>query len=168
MADISMCINKECPKKFKCYRFMAYNSPYQSVGEFKPNEQGECSMFWALKNQAIRVTEDWNTGKIQDLTPDENWAKSLGIYGEEAILRLNYQKVKVWIIKRRLELEKSTIQKIKKNFYLTKACMWENGRLILKYNNSPLVAEFYVITDKILIINRSQKVMVRIEEKEGI
>jgi len=46
MADISMCLNKDCPKKEQCYRFTAPpDEPYQWYSEFKPDENGECEDF---------------------------------------------------------------------------------------------------------------------------
>lgn len=164
MADIAMCTNSNCPRKFKCYRYMAYNSEYQTVSEFSPNGLGECKMFWALKGEQIRVTEEWYTNKIKDMTPNESWAKIIGILGEERILRLNYQKVRVWVIERKLD--KKTKEKIKLNFYLMKACLNKNNNLVLKTNRSPLIAEFYIVTDKPLILNPSQKVTIRIGEKD--
>lgn len=46
MADISMCLNEECPKKYQCHRFTAYFSKYQIVSDFKPDEDGNCDYFW--------------------------------------------------------------------------------------------------------------------------
>ncbi len=47
MADITMCLNKKCPLKEKCYRFMARPSEYrQSYEAYKPDENGECVDFW--------------------------------------------------------------------------------------------------------------------------
>lgn len=46
MADITMCSNKECPKKEQCYRFTATPNPYrQGYMELKPDENGECKDF---------------------------------------------------------------------------------------------------------------------------
>jgi len=46
MADISMCSNKDCPKKERCYKFTATPNPYrQSYDYFKPDENGECKDF---------------------------------------------------------------------------------------------------------------------------
>ncbi len=36
MADISMCLGKNCPKKKKCYRYTARPNPYaQSYSDFE-------------------------------------------------------------------------------------------------------------------------------------
>jgi len=41
MADITMCLNG-CGKQNLCYRWTAPASDYQSVCDFKPNDDGEC------------------------------------------------------------------------------------------------------------------------------
>ena len=39
MADISMCMNTDCPSREKCYRFTAKANPYrQSYMDFKPED----------------------------------------------------------------------------------------------------------------------------------
>lgn len=143
---------------------MAYNSEYQSVSGFSPDQTGECEMFWELGNEQIRVTEEWYSPKIKDLTPSQTWAEIIGVIGKEKILRLNYQKVKVWIIEK--ALDRKTIEKIKKEFYITKACTGKNNTLVLKPNNSPKRAIFYIITGKQLIINPAQKVTIRMGEQD--
>lgn len=35
MPDITMCLNKKCSKKNKCYRFLAKPSQVQSYSDFK-------------------------------------------------------------------------------------------------------------------------------------
>jgi len=43
MADISMCLNEQCPSKDLCYRFTAWASPRQAYMDFKPEEgQDKC------------------------------------------------------------------------------------------------------------------------------
>lgn len=50
MPDIAMCTNKECPKRNKCYRYIAKSEPYfQAYCNFKPNKKGECEYFWERK-----------------------------------------------------------------------------------------------------------------------
>lgn len=51
MPDISMCDNKQCPLRFKCYRFTATPNPYrQSFGNFEYDEKKEkCEYFWDNK-----------------------------------------------------------------------------------------------------------------------
>ena len=36
MPDITMCSNKTCPLRMKCYRFLAKPSPRQSYSHFQP------------------------------------------------------------------------------------------------------------------------------------
>ena len=51
MPDITMCLNKKCPSKDKCYRFMANPTPFnQSYSDFKPIKSVDytsdrCDMF---------------------------------------------------------------------------------------------------------------------------
>lgn len=53
MADITKCINKECPLRAKCYRFNAPDSAiHQSVQKFEFKEvQGEvkCEWIWEME-----------------------------------------------------------------------------------------------------------------------
>ena len=45
MPDISMCLNKECPLKDNCYRYVAKPSEFrQSYSEFKYNNG--CDYYW--------------------------------------------------------------------------------------------------------------------------
>lgn len=51
MPDISMCANKNCPLKNKCYRFLAIPDPlWQSYIDFKP-VNGVCDGFWDITNK---------------------------------------------------------------------------------------------------------------------
>lgn len=46
MPDITMCVNKECPLRMKCYRFTAIPIPKrQSFTEYTPIN-GKCDGFW--------------------------------------------------------------------------------------------------------------------------
>lgn len=53
MADIAMCEDKNCPKKEKCYRYMAKPSEYwQSYfGNTPRKENGDCDFYWKLKKE---------------------------------------------------------------------------------------------------------------------
>ena len=160
MADISMCTYSDCPKKFSCYRYMALNSPYQTVTDFPDKGEG-CSHFWALENNQIRVTEEWIRKGVVDYTPDQEKLQEIGMFGgEEIVARLNYQRLRV--LKVSCELSKQTILKIKKQFFLTKVCTNKKGNQVLKTTLSPLKQDFYIITNKQLLVNPSQKVAVRI------
>ena len=49
MPDFSMCLNKDCPIKEKCYRFMARpDHQYQSYTSFNYNEEG-CHFFYEIE-----------------------------------------------------------------------------------------------------------------------
>ena len=48
--DISMCLNKQCLQFQYCYRAQAIPSEYhQSYALFKPDENGKCDHYWAIK-----------------------------------------------------------------------------------------------------------------------
>jgi hypothetical protein len=50
MADITMCQDKECPKRDECYRFTAPANPYrQSFFIDSPREGDECKYFWMVE-----------------------------------------------------------------------------------------------------------------------
>jgi hypothetical protein len=48
MADITKCIDVDCPSKKTCYRYTAPESEhYQSYGKFNREEdEDNCSMYW--------------------------------------------------------------------------------------------------------------------------
>lgn len=45
MADISMCLNKDCPLSWNCWRFNAPTSHYQSYDNYAPDENGKCDAY---------------------------------------------------------------------------------------------------------------------------
>ena len=49
MLDISMCKNKKCSKRNRCYRFLAKPNGYQSY--FLDLEEKDCEYFWDIKKQ---------------------------------------------------------------------------------------------------------------------
>jgi len=54
MADITMCMNKKCPIRNKCYRAMAIPSSYQSMAGFEykiVKGKVECDHFWPIENR---------------------------------------------------------------------------------------------------------------------
>jgi hypothetical protein len=50
MPDISMCENKQCPKKKTCYRYTAIpEEHWQSYSTFTFNaEEGKCEYYWPI------------------------------------------------------------------------------------------------------------------------
>ena len=59
MADITMCTDEECSKRFRCYRFTAPWSDYrQSIFAKSPRENENCSYFW--DNGEYKKNEDIN------------------------------------------------------------------------------------------------------------
>lgn len=57
MADISMCLNLECPKHLFCARFRAVPNKHrwQTYGDFKPDAKGVCESEYPLKDYDGRV-----------------------------------------------------------------------------------------------------------------
>lgn len=53
MADITMCIGGECPKRFNCYRVLAQASEWQSMFAPEQTETGkdDCENFWDIKER---------------------------------------------------------------------------------------------------------------------
>jgi hypothetical protein len=56
MPDITMCLNRQCPKRRKCYRKTAKpNEPYQSFSDFKygVDENGFffCASYWPVTGE---------------------------------------------------------------------------------------------------------------------
>lgn len=49
MSDITMCVNTACPLNMECYRYRAIANDWQSICEFKPNEDGSCDNHWPLE-----------------------------------------------------------------------------------------------------------------------
>jgi len=48
MADITMCNNKDCPKKKDCYRYMAIAENFQCYADFV-FENKKCDYFYPLQ-----------------------------------------------------------------------------------------------------------------------
>ncbi|MDD4070065.1 MAG: hypothetical protein PHF05_06400 [Candidatus Izemoplasmatales bacterium] len=48
MPDITMCEDKECPNKDKCYRYLAESSDYQSYFTETPRVDNECEYYWEI------------------------------------------------------------------------------------------------------------------------
>jgi len=44
MPDISMCTNKKCELRKKCYRYTAIPESYQCYAGFRSNEESDCFM----------------------------------------------------------------------------------------------------------------------------
>lgn len=60
MPDITMCANKDCVVKERCYRYMAIPSHYQSVAIFQPNKNDLCDYFWSITNERTRTEDEAN------------------------------------------------------------------------------------------------------------
>ena len=65
MPDISMCKNVECPKKEKCYRFMANPDPYrQAYSNFNfiidEDEVFHCQYFLSIDGRETRKLSNGN------------------------------------------------------------------------------------------------------------
>ena len=54
MADITMCTDMKCPKKFQCYRHTApWNQWRQSIFAESPRKEEECNEFWDNKGRRL-------------------------------------------------------------------------------------------------------------------
>ena len=55
MPDISMCLNKQCPLRTDCYRFLAVPNTHQSYTDFRftTNTDGvaHCDNFWSYSKR---------------------------------------------------------------------------------------------------------------------
>lgn len=57
MPDICMCSNECCPMRFKCFRYIAKPSPYQSFSRFEPKEY-KCDHFWPVNDEPVQSLAD--------------------------------------------------------------------------------------------------------------
>lgn len=63
MPDITMCVNKDCPLRMKCYRFTAVPTPYwQSYTDFKP-VNGKCNGFQDNSGRRSRFDKEQNNDR---------------------------------------------------------------------------------------------------------
>ena len=62
MVDILMCTNGKCPRKLKCYRFMAIPDMIQSYGELPCiSEDSKIDFFLEIEGRRIRSKIDPET-----------------------------------------------------------------------------------------------------------
>ena len=78
MVDLTMCCNRDCPLRAKCYRYRAVPDDYQSFAFFKPDDKPfggygdkvlECEYFWRvdeIKDRTIPTS-------IADNRYDRDW-----------------------------------------------------------------------------------------------
>lgn len=56
MADICMCVNKDCTLSKNCYRAQATPCEYrQSYSAFKQNVDGKCAYYWPIEEDKENV-----------------------------------------------------------------------------------------------------------------
>lgn len=67
MVDLTMCVNKNCPLRSKCYRYRAVPSAWQSFAKFEPKNKPfggygdkvlDCEHFWEIDGRVLRSVED--------------------------------------------------------------------------------------------------------------
>lgn len=64
MADITICVNKECPVKDKCYRSIAPWTPlWQAVAKYEYDTEKGCEAFWEVKSKSQVKRLDIQTRK---------------------------------------------------------------------------------------------------------
>lgn len=50
MADITMCLDDQCPAREGCYRYKATSQPhYQAYSEFNRDAKDHCDQIWKMK-----------------------------------------------------------------------------------------------------------------------
>lgn len=53
MPDISMCKDRACPSRDKCYRFKAKPDMLQSYGLFgRPEDADRCGYYWPVESES--------------------------------------------------------------------------------------------------------------------
>lgn len=70
MVDLTMCMNKTCPLRSKCYRYRAVPSMWQSFAMYQPHTfvkngvtggavfETECEYFWEIDGRVLRSVEE--------------------------------------------------------------------------------------------------------------
>lgn len=67
MPDITMCVNKQCPLRSKCYRYRAVPDGWQSFAKFEPSNKAfggygdtvlDCDYFWEIEGRVLLSTEE--------------------------------------------------------------------------------------------------------------
>lgn len=68
MPDITMCVNKQCPLRSKCYRYRAVPSTWQSFANYIPHTiaklsdpaiyETKCDYFWEIDGRVLLSTEE--------------------------------------------------------------------------------------------------------------
>ena len=66
MPDITMCINKSCPLRSKCYRYRAVPSNWQSFANYQPTTvakqpgkyETNCDYFWEIDGRVLLSVEE--------------------------------------------------------------------------------------------------------------
>lgn len=57
MADVTLCVNRECSNRMACYRYRARYGSWQSVARFIPDGAESCTFFSTLRENDIIVSE---------------------------------------------------------------------------------------------------------------
>lgn len=74
MPDITMCLDKKCPKRAKCYRYKATPSVWQSYFSESPRQGKTCEQFWEIKiTEKIKIKKtkgetSMNIAPVQNFT----------------------------------------------------------------------------------------------------
>lgn len=68
MPDITMCINKNCPLRAKCYRYRAVSSTWQSFANYQfytiaklsdpAIYETKCDYFWEIDGRILQSVEE--------------------------------------------------------------------------------------------------------------
>lgn len=67
MPDITMCLNDECPSRWRCHRYTARPSERQSYSKFEPpHGRKTCNEFWRGRPDAKEVAMQKRIDELTD------------------------------------------------------------------------------------------------------
>ena len=70
MADITMCMDTECPQNSRCYRYVALpNSRWQSYFMYSPKKMDGCPEFWPIESKEYEDRSRHRNGSITQEDP---------------------------------------------------------------------------------------------------
>jgi hypothetical protein len=55
MPDLSMCLNKDCPERLTCFRFVVKPSEFQTYASF---EAEGCEYYWPIVTETKEENDD--------------------------------------------------------------------------------------------------------------
>ena len=110
MADITKCVNKNCKVRYKCYRYTAKPSMYQSYSDFnnkKINSKEECEHFYPFNTTKHKYQGCVYALYKGDKFIYEGTKKEISEYTGLSIKTLNYFRTNHYVINRRSKTGKN-------------------------------------------------------------